>query len=70
MAAVNALWQAGEATSALRLIERAIEFAGGDPTMGAWVMGSPLAVCHALRGAVSIRSVWPELGRSSTWPPI
>ena len=50
MAAVNALWQAGEATSALRLIERAIEFAGGDPTMGAWVMGSPLAVCHALRG--------------------
>ncbi|HEY5150520.1 MAG TPA: adenylate/guanylate cyclase domain-containing protein [Mycobacterium sp.] len=49
MAAGNAKWQAGEVTAALRLMDRAIDLADGDPTVGNLVMGSPLAASHALR---------------------
>jgi hypothetical protein len=49
-AAANALVQAGEVTEGLRLAQRAIELAGGDPMRDNIVLGSPLAVAYGLRG--------------------
>ncbi len=49
MAAVNAIWQAGDAALALRLVDRALELAGDDTTLGGVVLASPLAVSLALR---------------------
>jgi hypothetical protein len=42
-AAAQAKWEAGEATESLRLAQRIIDVADGDPTMGSLVVGSPLA---------------------------
>lgn len=45
----NPLWQAGEVTMAMRLMDRAIELSDGNPSAANLVMGSPLAASHALR---------------------
>lgn len=47
----NAKWQAGEATESLRLAQRIIDLADGNPTMGNLIVGSPLAFAIALRGS-------------------
>ena len=49
--AAQAKWEAGEALESLRLAERTIETARGDPKMGDLVIGSPLASATTLRGA-------------------
>ena len=49
--AAQAKWEAGEALESLRLAERTIETARGDPKMGDLVIGSPLAWATTLRGA-------------------
>ena len=51
VAASNAKWQAGEVVEALRLAQRAIDLAEGDPTRDGVVIGSPLTLALALRGA-------------------
>lgn len=50
VAASNAKWQAGEVVEALRLAQRAIDLAEGDPTRDSVVIGSPLTMALALRG--------------------
>lgn len=47
----NVKFQAGEPTEGLRLAQRAIDLAEGDPTKGALAIGSPLAAATALRGS-------------------
>jgi hypothetical protein len=42
--------EVGEMTEALRLAQRVIDLAEGDPTKGNLVMGSPLALAIAMRG--------------------
>lgn len=49
--AVFAKWQAGEALEAERLAQRVIDLANGNPTMGNMLVGSPLALATAARGA-------------------
>jgi adenylate cyclase len=46
----NAKFQAGEATEALALAQRAVDVANGDPNKGHFMVGSPLALAMALRG--------------------
>jgi hypothetical protein len=41
---------AGETTESLRLAQRVIDLADGDPTAGSMIMGSPLSMAIALRG--------------------
>jgi hypothetical protein len=50
-AASNAKWQAGEVVEGLRLAQRAIDLAQGDPTRDGVIVGSPLTLAFALRGA-------------------
>ena len=50
---VLAKWNAGESVEAMRLAQRAIDLAGGDPTMGNLIVGSPLAMALALRGSAA-----------------
>ena len=50
LSANNAKSEIGEMTEALRLAQRVIDLADGDPTMGNNVMGSPLALAIAMRG--------------------
>jgi adenylate cyclase len=57
--AIVAKWQAGEMVEALRLAQRAIDLAAGDPAKGNLVVGSPLAMAIAMRGAAA-----SSLGRS------
>lgn len=47
----NVKWQVGEAAESLRLAQRVIDLAEGDPTKGNLLIGSPLAMVHALRGS-------------------
>ena len=47
----NVKFQAGEAIEGLRLAQRVIDLAEGDPTKGDLVIGSPLAMAIALRGS-------------------
>lgn len=47
----NAMWQAGEVVEALRLAQRVIDVAQGDPAMGNLLVGSPLAFAFAYRGS-------------------
>ncbi len=49
--AAQANWEAGEAVESLRLAQRIIDLADGDPVMGNFVIGSPLAWAITLRGA-------------------
>jgi adenylate cyclase len=53
-AAAQAKWEAGEATESLRLAQRIIDIADGDPTMGSFVVGSPLAWAMAVKGAAGM----------------
>jgi len=53
-AAAQAKWEAGEASECLRLAQRIIDIADGDPTMGDFVIGSPLAWAIALKGAAGM----------------
>ena len=53
-AAAQAKWEAGEATEGLRLAQRIIDVADGDPTMGSLVVGSPLAWGIAVKGAAGM----------------
>ena len=49
--AAQAKWEAGEAVESLRLAQRIIDLADGDPVMGNFVIGSPLSWATTLRGA-------------------
>jgi adenylate cyclase len=49
IAPILAKWNAGEIEESLRLAQRAIDLADGDPTMGSFIVGSPLAFVLALR---------------------
>jgi adenylate cyclase len=47
----NGKWQAGGVAEGLRLAQRVIDLAGGDPTKGDLLVGSPLAMALAFRGS-------------------
>lgn len=49
-AAAQAKYEAGEASESLRIAERAIDLAAGDPAMGDVMVASPLAWAYTLRG--------------------
>ncbi|MCV7125841.1 ATP-binding protein [Mycobacterium lacus] len=53
-AAAQAKWEAGEATESLRLAQRVIDLANGDPAMGNFVIGSPLAWALTVKGAAAM----------------
>ena len=53
-AAVYAKCQAGEMIEALRLSDRLIDLADGDPTKGDLIFGSPLSTAIAMRGHVKM----------------
>jgi adenylate cyclase len=53
-AAAQAKWEAGEATEGMRLAQRIIDIADGDPTMGSLFIGSPLAWAMAVKGAAGM----------------
>jgi adenylate cyclase len=47
----NAMWFAGQAAEGLRLVQRVIDLADGDPTKGSLIaIGSPLAMAILMRG--------------------
>jgi adenylate cyclase len=50
-AALGTKYENGEMAEVLRLAERAIDLAGGDPSTGDLILGSPLALAIAWRGA-------------------
>jgi hypothetical protein len=50
-AAIAAKCETGEMVEVLRLAQRVIDLAGGDPTAGNLILGSPLAFALAYRGA-------------------
>jgi adenylate cyclase len=52
---ILAKYEAGELTEALEMSQRAIDLAGGDPTMGNLIFGSPLSLLLAIRGTVRYR---------------
>jgi len=53
-AAAQAKWEAGEASESMRLAQRIIDIADGDPTMGSLVIRSPLANAIAVKGAAGM----------------
>jgi len=53
-AAIYAKCQAGEMVEALRLADRLIDLADGDPTKGNLIFGSPLSTAIAMRGHVKM----------------
>ncbi|MGC2656157.1 MAG: adenylate/guanylate cyclase domain-containing protein [Mycobacterium sp.] len=53
-AAIYAKCQAGEMTEALRLADRLIDLADGDPTKGNLIFGSPLSTAIAMRGHIKM----------------
>jgi len=53
-AAIYAKCQAGEMIEALRLADRLIDLADGDPTKGNLIFGSPLSTALAMRGHVKM----------------
>jgi adenylate cyclase len=69
-AAGNAKFQAGEVTEGLRLVQRAIELADGDPARDTTIVGSPLAVAYGFSGVNRLAlgmSGWREdLDRATT----
>lgn len=61
--AIMATYEAGEWTEALRLCERVIDLAGGDPAKGNLVFGSPLAMATGVQGLIECflgRPGWKE----------
>jgi adenylate cyclase len=62
-AAILAKYEAGEWGEALRLAQRVVDLANGDPTLGNVIIGSPLAWVTAMRGLVKCclgRPGWRE----------
>jgi adenylate cyclase len=53
-AAAQAKWEAGAASESMRLAQRIIDIADGDPTMGSLVIRSPLANAIAVKGAAGM----------------
>ncbi|GAB2997146.1 adenylate/guanylate cyclase domain-containing protein [Mycobacterium bourgelatii] len=53
-AAAQSKWEAGEATESLRLAQRVIDLADGNPTMGNLLIGSPLAWALTVKGAAGM----------------
>ena len=53
-AGIYAKTEAGEMIEALRLADRLIDLADGDPTMGNLILGSPLSTAIAMRGHVKM----------------
>ncbi|HUO39252.1 MAG TPA: adenylate/guanylate cyclase domain-containing protein [Mycobacterium sp.] len=53
-AAIYAKCEAGEMIEALRLADRLIDLADGDPTKGNLILGSPLSTAIAMRGHVKM----------------
>lgn len=53
-AAAQAKWEAGAATESLQLSQRVIDVAHGDPTLGDFVIGSPLGWALTLKGAAGM----------------
>jgi adenylate cyclase len=53
-AAIYAKCQAGEMIEALRLADRLIDLADGDPTKGNLIFGSPLSTAIAMRGHIKM----------------
>jgi adenylate cyclase len=53
-AAAQAKWEAGAASESMRLAQRIIDIADGDPTMGSIVIRSPLANAIAVKGAAGM----------------
>jgi hypothetical protein len=49
--AIVAKWESGDMAAALRLAQRVIDLADGDPSMGNLIVGSPLALALAMRGS-------------------
>jgi class 3 adenylate cyclase len=49
--AIVAKWEAGESAAALQLAQRVIDSAQGDPSMGNFIVGSPLALALVMRGS-------------------
>jgi adenylate cyclase len=49
--AIVAKWEAGESAAALKLAQRVIDSAHDDPSMGNFIVGSPLALALAMRGS-------------------
>ena len=70
-AAIYAKCQAGEMIEALRLADRLIDLADGDPTKGNLIFGSPLSTAIAMRGHVKmclgIRDWQTTPPRQSRW---
>ena len=54
-AAIYAKSEAGEVREALRLAQRVIDLAAGDPTMGNLIFGSPLAMATGMKGLAKMR---------------
>jgi class 3 adenylate cyclase len=59
-AAIYAKMEAGEAREAVRLAQRTIDLAAGDPTKGNLVFGSPLAMATGLSGFTKMCLGMPE----------
>jgi class 3 adenylate cyclase len=53
-AACYAKWGAGDMPEAMRLAQRVIDLADGDPTRGNLVYGSPLSAAFAFRGVIRL----------------
>jgi len=71
-AAFVAKQETAEMAEVLRLAQRVIDLADGDPTMGDLIIGSPLAMLIALRGAarwcLGVPGWKDDLHRPSPWP--
>ena len=52
-APIVAKWDIGEMAEAIRLSQRLVDLAGGNPTMGNLIVGSPLAFAMAVRASAS-----------------
>jgi adenylate cyclase len=57
---LQAKFQAGEVVEVMRLAQRIIDLAGGDPTMGNLAVGSPLAIAQMFRAAAGMHLGAPE----------
>ena len=71
-AALVAKHETGEMAEVLRLAQGVIDLSAGDPNMGDLIIGSPLAMLIALRGAarwcLGVPGWKDDLHRPSPWP--
>jgi adenylate cyclase len=61
VAPMLAKYQAGEVTESLRLAQRIIDLADGEPTLGNLVVGSPLALAQAYRSCAEMSLGMPRI---------